>query len=119
MLFLSFLEADMQTYNIHEAADILKCHPVSIRQMCKAGEIMAFKAGRAWVITETALENYIAAKQNEREQAVIGRRSKEKCQSISTNTGYGRYPYARQAAKDLDALLAQPTDVKTKSGTTN
>ena len=109
----------MQTYNIHEAASILKCHPVSIRQMCKAGEIMAFKAGRAWVITESALENYIAAKQNEREQAVIGRRSKEKCQSISTNTGYGRYPYARQAAKDLDALLAQPTDVKPKSCTIN
>ena len=68
------------------------------------GEIEAFKAGRAWVITEAALENYIAAKQNSRQQAVIGRRSKEKCQSISTTTGYGKYPYAQQAAKDLDAL---------------
>lgn len=109
----------MQTYNIHEAAGILKCHPVSIRQMCKAGEIMAFKAGRAWVITESALENYIAAKQNEREQAVIGRRSKEKCQSISTTTGYGKYPYAQQAAKDLDALLARGTNGQRKSCTTN
>ena len=119
MLFLLFLEADMQTYNIHEAADILKCHPVSIRQMCKDGEIMAFKAGRAWVITESALENYIAAKQNEREQAVIGRRSKEKCQSISTTTEYGKYPYAQQAAKDLDALLARRTNGRRKNCTTN
>ena len=119
MLFLSFLEADMQTYNIHAAADILKCHPVSIRQMCKDGEIMAFKAGRAWVITEAALENYIAAKQNEREQAVIGRRSKEKCQSISTTTEYGKYPYAQQAAKDLDALLARRTKGRRKNCTTN
>ena len=109
----------MQTYNIHEAASILKCHPVSIRQMCKAGEIMAFKAGRAWVITESALENYIAAKQNEREQAVIGRRSKEKCQSISTTTGYGKYPYAQQAVKDLDALLERGTNGQRKSCTTN
>ncbi|WP_314252878.1 helix-turn-helix domain-containing protein [Eikenella halliae] len=109
----------MQTYDIREAAALLKCHHTTICTMCKTGEITAFKAGRAWVITEAALENYIAAKQNEREQAVIGRRSKEKCQSISTNTGYGRYPYARQAAKDLDALLAQPTDAKPKSCTIN
>ena len=109
----------MQTYNIHEAAEVLKCHHTTICHMCRTGEIEAFKAGRAWVITESALENYIAAKQNEREQAVIGRRSKTKCQSISTNTGYGRYPYARQAAKDLDALLAQQTGVKPKSCTIN
>lgn len=109
----------MQTYNIHEAAALLKCHHTTVCTMCKTGEIAAFKAGRAWVITESALENYIAAKQNECEQAVIGRRSKTQCQSISTNTGYGKYPYARQAAKDLDALLAQPTGAKPKSCTIN
>lgn len=109
----------MQTYNIREAAALLKCHHTTVCTMCKTGEIAAFKAGMAWVITETALENYIAAKQNEREQAVIGKRSKTQCQSISTNTGYGKYPYARQAAKDLDALLAQPTGAKPKSCTIN
>ena len=119
MLFLLSLEADMQTYNIHEAASILKCHPVSIRQMCKAGEIMAFKAGRAWVITEAALENYIAAKQNEREQAVIGRRSKERCQSIGTSTGYIKYPLGHQAVSALDALLGPQTDSLPRNCTTN
>ena len=109
----------MQTYNIREAAALLKCHHTTVCTMCKTGEIAAFKAGRAWVITEAALENYIAAKQNEREQAVIGRRSKEKCQSISTTTGYGKYPYAQQAAKDLDALLARGTNGQRKSCTTN
>ena len=109
----------MQTYNIHEAADILKCHPVSIRQMCKAGEIMAFKAGRAWVITESALENYIAAKQNEREQAAIDKRSKAQCQSTSTSMGYGKYPFVHQAVKDLDVLLGQATGAKPKNCTTN
>ena len=114
-----FLEAEMQTYNIQQAAQVLNCHHTTIRQMCHSGEISAFKAGRAWVITEKALENYIAAKQNEREQAAIGNRSKQQCQSISTNTGYGKYPYARQAAKDLDALLGQATAAKPKNCTTN
>lgn len=37
----------MKTYNVQEAAGILKCHQDSIRQMCKTGELLAFKAGRA------------------------------------------------------------------------
>ncbi|QED92276.1 MULTISPECIES: helix-turn-helix domain-containing protein [Eikenella] len=109
----------MQTYNIREAAALLKCHHTTVCTMCKTGEIAAFKAGRAWVITETALENYIAAKQNEREQAVIGKRSKTQCQSISTNTGYGKYPFVHQAVSALDVLLEQPTDNSRKSCTIN
>lgn len=109
----------MQTYNIHEAAKVLKCHHTTICHMCRTGEIEAFKAGRAWVITETALENYIAAKQNSQQQAVIGRRSKAQCQSISTNMGYGKYPFVHQAVSALDVLLEQPTDNSRKSCTIN
>lgn len=114
------MEQEMiRTYTAQEAAEILKCNTRHICNMCHTGEIAGFKAGRAWVITESALANYIAAKQNEREQAAIGNRSKQQCQSISTNTGYGKYPYARQAAKDLDALLGQATGAKPKNCTTN
>lgn len=109
----------MKTYNVQEAAGILKCHQDSIRQMCKTGELLAFKAGRAWVITEAALENYITAKQNSQQQAVIGRRSKAQCQSISTNTGYGKYPFVHQAVSALDVLLEQPIDSSRKSCTIN
>ena len=109
----------MQTYNIQQAAQVLNCHHTTIRQMCHSGEISAFKAGRAWVITEKALENYIAAKQNEREQAAIDKRSKAQCQSTSTSTGYGKYPFVHQAVKDLDALLGQATAAKPKNCTTN
>lgn len=109
----------MKTYNVQEAAGILKCHQDSIRQMCKTGELLAFKAGRAWVITEAALENYIAAKQNSQQQAVIGRRSKERCQSIGTSTGYIKYPLEHQAVSALDALLGPQTDNLPRNCTTN
>ena len=99
----------MKTYNVQEAAGILKCHQDSIRQMCKTGELLAFKAGRAWVITEAALENYIAAKQN----------SQERCQSIGTSTGYIKYPLEHQAVSALDALLGPQTDNLPRNCTTN
>lgn len=109
----------MKTYNVQEAAGILKCHQDSIRHMCKTGALLAFKAGRAWVITEAALENYITAKQNECEQAVIGRRSKERCQSIGTSTGYIKYPLGHQAVSALDALLGPQTDSLPRNCTTD
>ena len=32
----------MQTYNIHEAAEVLKCHHHTVCHMCRTGEIEAF-----------------------------------------------------------------------------
>lgn len=51
----------MRTYDLDEAAALLKMSSESLRQRAKAGEITAYKPGKRWVFLETDLQ-YAAAK---------------------------------------------------------
>lgn len=43
-----------------EAADILRCGPWQVVKLCRDKELVASKPGRAWLISEDALTDYIA-----------------------------------------------------------
>jgi excisionase family DNA binding protein len=48
-----------QTFNLAQAAKILKAHPETVRYKAKRGEIPARKVGRGWVFSELALQQYL------------------------------------------------------------
>ena len=108
----------MQTYNIEEAAKILKIHSETLRKLCKSGEIPASKCGRAWVIRQEAIAQHLYKNENLHLQEVHAGKD-EKCQSTCETTVFGTLILQPQAAGELDALLAQPTKRQRKSFMTN
>ena len=75
----------MKTYKTNELTEILHCGLNRVQQLCNSGEIRAFRAGRSWVITQDALDEYITNQQNNHAQAVVKTRSNQKCQSTLTS----------------------------------
>lgn len=49
----------MKYYNIHEAAEIIGCHPNHLRRIARQGKIEFFKAGSVYRFTEEQIRNYI------------------------------------------------------------
>ena len=110
----------MQTYNLEEAAKILKIHPETLRKLCKSGELLASKCGRSWVIREESIAQHILKNENLHLQEVQARKD-EKCQSTceTTTVVFGTLISQPKAAKELDALLGQPTKRPRKNCTIN
>ena len=50
------------TYTVDEAADVLNCHPQTIRRSIRNGSLKAAKVGRGWSISRFDLEAYSQAK---------------------------------------------------------
>ena len=57
MLASSFLTAT-------EVAIRLRTTPIAILEACRDGRLRATKPGRSWLITEEAVEEYLAASSN-------------------------------------------------------
>lgn len=47
------------TLTFQQAAEILRLHWQTVREMCLRGEIKAPKAGRKWVLTTKAIADYL------------------------------------------------------------
>ncbi len=75
----------MKTLGLRGAAKLLKCHPETVRQKLKSGEIPAAKVGRRWVIRECDVEQYLVSLHNPPRRTVQTQRSKESvsCQSLN------------------------------------
>ena len=108
----------MQTYNIEEAAKILKIHSETLRKLCKSGEIPASKCGRAWVIRQEAIAQHLFKNENLHLQEVQARKD-AKCQSTCETTVFGTLISQPKAVSELDALLGQSTKRQRKNFMTN
>ncbi|TDJ68891.1 MAG: DNA-binding protein [Proteobacteria bacterium] len=97
----------IRTLTLREAAKLLKCHPETIRQKLKSGEIPAAKVGRRWVIMESDIENYLRGLHNSQRRVVQTSRSKEKAPCLYTNVmAIGTSASTQEVANELDMLLA-------------
>jgi len=52
-------ENNKEAFNINEAAAFLGVHPQTIRKLARAGELPAFKVGRAWRFHRQALQKWV------------------------------------------------------------
>jgi hypothetical protein len=125
----------LETYNVAQAAAYLKCHPETVREMIRSGKLVAAKIGRSYCIRQIHLDALIAEAENQSVQALARSRSKQQCQTqlkavkkqikpndclkskqaYTNETVLGILTSGRQAAKELDALLAHKTTNKPKN----
>ena len=49
----------MTTFDLKQAADFLKVHPETMRQLAKDGTVAGAKIGRRWVFIKEHLVNHI------------------------------------------------------------
>ncbi|ATD64638.1 helix-turn-helix domain-containing protein [Neisseria weixii] len=111
----------MKSYTAEEVAEYCKCHVDTIRSYIKQGRLKASKPGRAYCITQAALDDFIITLENVQVQASLESRSEEKCLTIkaiaeSTNvTVSGISILSHPAVKELDGLLKQKKSVKRKN----
>ena len=106
----------MKTYTIRQVAEICHCHHSTILEHIHSGSLNACKVGRQWIITQENLEEFLRTRQNQTVQAVA-ERSRKPC--YTNEATLGTPTLQRQVARELDALLAQPTNKQPKSYTTN
>mgnify|MGYP001643997284 FL=1 len=117
---------EQPTFDVKEAAVFLKCHPETVRELIRAKKLIAAKIGRRFVIRRQVLDAYLAEKENDAVQAFLENGS-ETClenktvpNQVSINgTIFGILTSGRQAAKELDVLLAPKTMKRHKLCSTN
>ncbi|MBN8759492.1 MAG: helix-turn-helix domain-containing protein [Thiobacillus sp.] len=51
----------MKTLDLHAAAELLRIHPVTLRDKARLGEIPGAKIGKGWVFVDVDLIDYIRA----------------------------------------------------------
>ncbi|WP_431307163.1 helix-turn-helix domain-containing protein [Acidithiobacillus acidisediminis] len=103
----------VRTLDIHEAAAFLHMHKDTVQRRAKAGEIPGTKPGRSWVFLEEDLVAYLKRLQTQPRQTGKG----ETLCSTNVVTP-GGWISSHQAARELDALLAQRTKQPHRSCTT-
>ena len=104
----------MRTFDLSEAAGLLKMSAEALRQRAKAGELRAYKPGKRWVFLESDLLAYLVggyAAENER--ARLG----AACRSTSEGK-HGGSASRRPAASEYTNLLKRPTARQPRSTTT-
>ncbi|MBQ9601116.1 MAG: helix-turn-helix domain-containing protein [Neisseriaceae bacterium] len=106
----------MKTYTIRQVAEICHCHHSTILGYIHSGSLNACKVGRQWIITAENLALFIENRQNQSVQASALKWSR-KC--YANGATLGTQTSQRQTARELDALLAQPTNKQPKNYTTN
>lgn len=65
----------MKTYTIDDAAKFLATDPTTVRALIDDGKLPAAKIGRAWVMMETDLVDYLTARIREQTAERIERRA--------------------------------------------
>ena len=109
----------MKTYNVDEVAEVCKCHPSTIREYIRSGQLLASKPGRSYCIKQSALDAFLRELENEQVQMSLENRSEKLCQKQQTvyidETVSGTLILCRQAARELDVLLAPKAEKRRKN----
>ena len=106
----------METVNLQEAADLLKCHEQTVRKLAKSGTLNGRKIGRAWVFLVSDIEKLFRQCDNENRLPVPERGESWHSTNEVVRTGSASQ---RRTEKELDALLARQTGKRRKSSLTN
>ncbi|MHB1099466.1 MAG: helix-turn-helix domain-containing protein [Burkholderiales bacterium] len=87
----------MKTLDLHAAAELLRIHPVTLRDKARLGEIPGAKIGKCWVFVDVDLIDYIRAQYPSR---VMQGDTKEKTLCHSTNAKTRPSGGSRSASTD-------------------
>ena len=110
----------MRTYDLSEAATLLKMSPEALRQRAKAGAIPAYKPGKRWVFLETDLHAYLIGGYAEHGQALRATPThggKQPCRSTNAEKS-GGFALLPQTASEYTNLLKLPTAPQPRNSTT-
>lgn len=91
----------MQTLDIVEAAEWLKCGTDTVQQLAASGQIPAAKVGRAWVFVDVDLVEWLRSQYKAPEQP-------NKAHSCSTNVVKRGMSTSSTRVRGLDELLDLP-----------
>ena len=106
----------METANLQEAANLLKCHEQTVRKLAKSGVLNGRKIGRAWVFLMSDIEKLFRQCDNENRLPVPERKESWHFTKEAQHIG----PVSqRQTEQELDALLARQTARRRKSSLTS
>ena len=105
--------------SIQEAADYLGCHYSTVYE-CRHQVGFQLPGGRKWFVKLSELENSRQKRNNVyRLSLQVGQKGNNTCRSTRTKDPQsGGFLYQDQADRELDDLLAQPTERRRKSTTT-
>lgn len=106
----------METVNLQEAADLLKCHEQTVRKLAKSGTLNGRKIGRAWVFLVSDIEKLFRQCDNENRLPVPERGESWHFTNEARSIGPASQ---RRTEQELDALLARQTGKRRKSSLTN
>jgi excisionase family DNA binding protein len=102
---LQFELKGLKTLGIPEVAELLQIHPVTLRAMCKSGEIPAVKVGKSWVMLEDDLRDWIRGQYSQAAvQSPVSLLFGEKSCSTSTQTVTGMQSSSSVESKYADLL---------------
>jgi len=109
----------MRTYDLREAANLLKMSVEALRQRAAAGKITAYKPGKRWVFLETDLHTYLTGgyAENGQELRATPTRGGKSCRSTNAEkSGGSALPPPTVSA--YTNLLKLPTVSQLRNSTT-
>lgn len=99
----------MQTLKLDEAAELLKCSSDTVLELIHSDNLPAAKIGRAWVLVDVDVIEYIRTKYTLNNEV-------KKCHSTKGAKRGGSMSLSTD--KELESLLTPATSVKRKKSTT-
>lgn len=99
----------MRTYTVEEAAEMLKCSSDKVLELIHSDNLPAAKIGRAWVLIDVDVIEYIRTKYTLNKEG-------KKCQSTKEVKRGGSILLSMD--KELESLLTKQTGEKPKMSTT-
>ncbi|OYY43375.1 MAG: hypothetical protein B7Y56_10885 [Gallionellales bacterium 35-53-114] len=112
---------EIRTLDLEEAAAFLKIHPITLLRLANSGAIPAAKPGKRWVFINIDLTDWLRAQYLPRasEGSLLTERRAKKCHSSDAKTP--RYGGLTSPSTGIaySKLLAQKTNSKRKSSTTD
>ncbi|PIT43870.1 helix-turn-helix domain-containing protein [Snodgrassella alvi] len=100
----------LKTYTADEVAKICQCYPLTIRKYIKDGYLRAVKFGRAYVIKESDLDDFMHQIENMQLQASLQRESEKKCHYINEKTEFGITALHYRAVNEFAEVLGLKTE---------
>lgn len=104
-----------ETFDLKEAADFLKIHPVTLSIKAASGEIHGAKIGKAWVFLKVDLIEHIRAKYKVR--ALQGERKEKICHFTNAKTQASGGLRSPSEVEQYNAALGLKTKSKLRNST--
>lgn len=96
----------MKTYTVNQAAELVHCHPETLREYIRTGKLVASKIGRSYCIRQVRLDEFLQLFEIEQQC------KKGKLKTITGATELSTWTSGYQAANALDSLLARKKVVR-------